>query len=438
MKSELAILAFAVILRVAIVTHTTWYAVADTRDYHAFAYNLIVEGEYKHEYHGEQEEYRGFTFYAFRLPGYPVFLAAIYCIFGWNQYYAYLANIVCDTVSAILVMLTTRRLFGRSEALVAGGLFAVHVLWTPILMTECLFTALFLMLVFLVVIGAQTRSTGHALLFGCILTAAFFVRPIAIAVVPVVVFHIFRSKRLTHSSLLYICMLLPLGFCVTLWTFRNYQRLGEFVPASTNLGFHNARDFGINTAFMVMALRTEGMNEAQIDRILRKSVIALALDRPLTSIRIYSERIFNLFSLDPAWEVENAMRRGLKGPNASRLIEALYRKLCLQYYFTYPLALGGVAILLVRRRPLHGIGVLVGSYTLLQSLLSPNNIRFAAPLYPLFCLFGAYATTQTLSFVYRSSLGARGPSTGRAGFHTCWPADTIENTQRQPNRDEES
>ena len=98
------------------------------------------------------------TFYAYRMPGYPIFLAIIYSILGWNPLYAFVANIICDIVTLLFIFWIGSKLFNKKIALIAQAVFAIHVLWTPSLMTECLFTTIFIVLTFLLVTGTYIKS----------------------------------------------------------------------------------------------------------------------------------------------------------------------------------------------------------------------------------------------------------------------------------------
>lgn len=156
---------------------TTWHMVKDT--------SKCMEGE--------TAAYRGFTFYAYRAPGYPAFLAALYLVLGWKPHYAYLANVVFDMVAEVFVLLIGLYVLERRAAVIAQALFAVHVLWTPSLMTECLFTAVFSCLAFFCMSDMPTRSKRYALLYGVLLVVAVFVRPIALSVLPVTLYKMLKS-----------------------------------------------------------------------------------------------------------------------------------------------------------------------------------------------------------------------------------------------------
>ena len=69
---------------------------SDTRDYHELARSLASGQGYVQVYEGGRAEYRGLTFHAFRMPGYPAFLAGLYSLFGWDPMVGYAANVACE------------------------------------------------------------------------------------------------------------------------------------------------------------------------------------------------------------------------------------------------------------------------------------------------------------------------------------------------------
>jgi hypothetical protein len=393
---EVAILAGSLGLRLAIVAHATWQPIADTRDYHALAESLLAGRGYEQRYDGETAAYRGLTFYAYRMPGYPVFLALVYRVLGWRPLHAYLANVACDLVAEVLVLLMARRLFGRRVALWAQTLFALHVIWTPSLTTEALFTALFAALALLIVTGRVAAGPGAAFAFGAFLAAALFVRPIALAAVPMALVRLAQARGAAGAVLLGGLALAPSAVALGAWAARNQARLGEVVVFSTNLGLHNSREFPIDRAGLVREAVSRGANEAEINRILLGEIGQAIRRAPGQAAGIYLRRVVELFS--PRRPRAELWRTTFRGPEGSELVNRLYRGLALQYWVTYPLALIGTAVLVARRHSSGGLFPLIVSFALLHALVSNGNLRFSAPLYPLFAVLAAGGTEWAIVF----------------------------------------
>jgi hypothetical protein len=391
-RAEWALLGLALLLRLWLVGHATWLPVSDTRDYHDLARSLARGTGYVQAYDGERAEYRGLAFHAFRMPGYPAFLAALYSVFGWHPMVAYTANVLCELGTQLLLLALGRRLLGPTGSIAAQALFATHVVWTPSLMTESLFTLLFTGLTLLIVTGRATASAAGAAGFGLLLAAALFVRPIAVASLPLALARTRGIRPIRRGTLLALLILAPALLGLAAWTARNHARLGSVVVLTTNLGAHNAPFFGIDRARVVEDGRRQGLNEAGINEALVAEIARAVAASPVWAIGLYVQRALDLFSLGRPWEV-----RALLAPRtfaASTGARRAYGLLLLQYYMTYPLAVAGALLLLRERRPLRGVWAILGSYVLGHAVVSDGNFRLAAPLYPLLCLFAGHALAR--------------------------------------------
>jgi hypothetical protein len=398
-RAEWALLTLALVLRLWLVTQATWLPVSDTRDYHVLARSLASGQGYVQVYEGERPEYRGLAFHAFRMPGYPAFLAVLYGLLGWSPLVGYLANVACELATQLLVLGLGRRLLDPAAGLFAQALVATHVVWTPSLMTESLFTVLFTALVLMVVLGS-TASRGGAARFGVLLALAVFVRPIAIATVPAAWAQAGRGRPWGRGLALALLMGAPLVLGLGAWTLRNDARLGAPVILTTNLGAHNAPFFGIDRARVVEDARRRGLGEAGINEALLDEIRRVIAESPAWAAALYARRVVDLFSLGRPWEVRALLApRTFARPEGTTPAGRVYRALLVQYYLTYPLALAGAIILGRARRPLRGVWTTLATYVLLHALVSDGNFRLAAPLYPLFCLFAGVAVAWLLERV---------------------------------------
>ena len=394
-RAEWALLALALVLRVWLVAHATWLPVSDTRDYHDLARSLASGKGYVQVYQGERAEYRGLAFHAFRMPGYPAFLAALYSLLGWDPIVGYAANVACELGTQLLVLALGHRLLGRAGSVAAQALFASHVVWTPSLMTESLFTLLFTALVLMIATGRPTASPAGAAGFGLLLTVALFVRPIAVAALPVALGRALRTRPVRRGVLLAVLALAPVVLGLAAWSARNHARLGSVVILTTNLGAHNAPSFGIDRARIVEDSRRQGLNEAAINDTLVAEIGRAVIASPAWAVGLYAWRAVDLFSLGRPWEVRALLStRTFAPPDGSPGAHLAYRLLLFQYYLTYPLALAGAILLARERRPLRGVWAVLGSYVLAHAVVSDGNFRLAAPLYPLLCLFAGHGIAR--------------------------------------------
>jgi hypothetical protein len=394
-RAEWALLAVALFLRVWLVAHATWLPVSDTRDYHELARSLASGRGYVQTYEGERPEYRGLTFHAFRMPGYPALLVGLYSLFGWNPLVGYAANVVWELGTQLLLLALGRQLLGPAGSVAAQALFATHVVWSASLMTESLFTLLFTALVLMIVRGQLVASFTGAAGFGLVLAGALFVRPIAVAILPVALARALRARPGRRGALLAVLILAPATLGVTAWAIRNYQHFGSVVILTTNLGAHNAPSFGIDRARIVSESRRRGLDEVAINEVLVSEIGRVVAESPVWAAWLYVRRTLALFSLGRPWEVRALLAtRTFAPPDGSPIVHWVYNALLFQYYATYPLALVGAVLLARERRRLQGVWAIVASYALTHALVSHGNFRLAAPLYHLLCLFAGHAIAR--------------------------------------------
>ena len=81
-----------------------------------------------------------------RTPGYPLFIASAYSLFGPRPWTVLLVQILVDTLSCLLLLLTLARLFGQRVALISSFFYALNpplILFSSRLLSEVLFVFLF-------------------------------------------------------------------------------------------------------------------------------------------------------------------------------------------------------------------------------------------------------------------------------------------------------
>ena len=195
--------------------------------------------------HGMVEPFTGSPT-AYYPPGYPWFVGIVQWTTApftsevWRAVGLVQAGLGAGCV--LLVAMVTRRLAGPVPALVAAGLFAIYpnlVFHSGAVMGETLYNTCFL--AFLAVVFARPWGEGftvrRAVACGVLLGLAIMVRPISVAVIPVLVCcwalaHPDRGTLVRRSGLL----LAGIAVCVLPWTVRNAIRMQAFVPLSTNTG----------------------------------------------------------------------------------------------------------------------------------------------------------------------------------------------------------
>lgn len=393
----IALLVVSAVFRGWLILAASPTLVSDARDYHDYAASLLEGRGYVQIYRGETAAFDGFEFRAFRPPGYPFLLAGLYRIVGWHPRAALLLNVMADLatqVAAALIAVVVLAPFGplraRLAAIITVALLGLHVLWTPALLTEPVYTALFTTLGLLLLTRTGTRSIRGALLNSVLLMAALFIRPVTLCLFPLFVVQVLRAGPSRSRIVLLGALLVPALLAVAAWSGRNYLVFGEFVPLTTNLGHHNAWDFGIPADQAYEIGRAEGLNEAQINRVLLQAIGERIREKPAGFAQLLARRIGELFSFAPPPELTaNLWTLTFDSAPTASLPGRVYRQLYSQYPLVYGLATLGLLVLLVRKAPIRYLLATLVAYIVFQVLLSRGDIRFLAPIYPLMCVLAA-------------------------------------------------
>jgi 4-amino-4-deoxy-L-arabinose transferase-like glycosyltransferase len=183
---------------------------------------------------------------AYYPPGYPWFLGIITWLTKpftnepWLP--AELIQAVLGAASVGLAASVTKRLAGPIAALVAAVVYALYpnlIFHTGALLGETLYNFLFLAFLALLLSRPWDASFSTARIVGCgvLLGLAVMVRPISLAVIPVVVVcWLWSRKDYRVTARWTLALLLGVVVCIAPWTIRNELRLHAFVPISTNTG----------------------------------------------------------------------------------------------------------------------------------------------------------------------------------------------------------
>lgn len=175
-----------------------------------------------------------------RLVGYPAVLASLFVVFGTSYNVGKVLNLVMAMV-VLLASFDIARFTFRSNriALWTVGLLAVfpnHIAYTSTLLSEIIFTALFLVGISLMLRLPHSRWLWlpAGLLFGlAVLMKTYFV------LAPLVVWGWLvwrRGVRACHWRPLLVMVVL--GLTLTPWLIRNYQVFGAFPVLSNTTGFN--------------------------------------------------------------------------------------------------------------------------------------------------------------------------------------------------------
>lgn len=206
----------------------------DAKNYDAMVRRLLTTGVYSFWGGGPD---------AYVTPGYPLFLAGIYKLFwlGGGSPLMKVRGIqaLLSVATILLSYLMVRRLHGKTAALLTGLLSSVYVsmVWSPAaILTETLFVFLFMLYVYLFLIGMEKESFAWTLLSGGVFSLSVLVRPASapLLILPLL-YHWFMKKR---RNIIPLLVATGIGFVLVMlpWWIRNVQALGHLVLTATQSG----------------------------------------------------------------------------------------------------------------------------------------------------------------------------------------------------------
>jgi hypothetical protein len=355
---------------------------------------------------------------AFRTPGYPFFLGLILAPTGYSKVAVAVVQSILHALTGLILARLGERQFGSYRmgfgAAILWSLAPLPAIFSGILLSEILFTFVFLLLLWIVVNPTYLRIGAG----GVVLGLGILIRPIAIVVWPAVLPAIWAGtdirRALAKSFLFSAALLLVIGP----WIYRNAAVFGKPSLAAVqgyNLLDYNAAGYvsvrdgsSLEEARRVVDqdyqdyLRAENIHPASIaeesDAMTAAALKILAAD-PIRSVLFNGWASLNIFRpgvsyfimfIAPGELTPTDLAAGEISPAASHLDrpEILIPTVLLTAFYgaLFLLAGAGLAWLIGKRawRILAWFG-----WPCLLLLYSPgiaNNARFRIPLEPILCL----------------------------------------------------
>jgi hypothetical protein len=400
----LCIIAFALLIRCAVVIVLKTEPVSDYAGYDQMARNLLA-GKVMADDFGSA---------AFLSGGYPLFvLAPIYAIFGHSFLAAQLANAVLGAASTALVYLLLREARAGVLARVGGALlFALYVpswVYGEYLAKENLMTPLMLLLVYLSARLHSNMQFLRAIAAGVTAALLAITGTAALALLPVVVCAIALARASMNKKLsISIVTMLAMVLTLTPWLYRNAQVVGSPV-ISSNGGFNlylgnnpNADGYFVSIGDTPRGadwkeLRAKG--EVYASAQLKSDAINWILDNPATFTGLALKKAV-LFWLPPTHE----------GKGEPSTLEKVVRHVWLiQYLIVCALALYVVATLKEQNRVVLAVTMGIVLYTGVHMLFYVI-FRYREPIMPMVIMLAAVGI-ERLALRFAAS-PAQSPASG--------------------------
>jgi 4-amino-4-deoxy-L-arabinose transferase-like glycosyltransferase len=208
----------------------------DARAYDNIALNLVSGAGYRENIDLAQKN----DFSIGRVgPGYELFLASIYFVFGHHYWVVWLIQAFLHIASAILLFFLSKELFkerGELIGFVASSSFAFFVdifELNAMLLTESLVLFLLILSVWLFIKFYRSPFKLNAALLGLVTTAAAMTRPTLLIFNLIFIFFCLIKRYYFQATIIFVCAITLIGP----WVWRNYSIYNRVIITTAAGGY---------------------------------------------------------------------------------------------------------------------------------------------------------------------------------------------------------
>ncbi|MCM8786154.1 MAG: glycosyltransferase family 39 protein [Candidatus Omnitrophica bacterium] len=248
-------------------------------------------------------------FYAWRSPGFPIFLALIYKFFGHNYLAAKIGLAILSSSTCILLYFLARILINKKTAFLVSLIYSIYpasIFWTGYLAPETFITFLLVLSVFLLTEYYFDNKKILHFIFGNLFFGFLCItKPTFLALCPflILTFSLIHKKNLFKILVVsFIC----LSFFPLLWGIRNYKIFNRFFITSSEGGIvffiaNNEQSLSSPTGFYHAENVEEfkGLSEIEIDKLLYKKTFEFIKNNPNLFFKLIINRFIKFWRLYP-------------------------------------------------------------------------------------------------------------------------------------------
>ncbi len=320
----------------------------------------------------------------FRPPGYPLFLAALYMIFGHSYVAVKIAQSLLGALTCLMIFLIGQRLFSKRVGVIAATIATVYpllVVYTGFLLSEALFVFLSTLFLYALVRFRECTSRRWIAAAGLVLGIMNLTRPVTL-LLPAVLFVCFwielKAKRRAAmiAGMLALWMLIP----IMPWTIRNYTVRQAFILIADHqwVALYSAN----NRKILHDPDKIGGWIQPEGGEDYRAEYLAFMQDmlvhEPLEFLRLEFHKLHRFWSIVPT-----------SSKTTSRdTIVSLF-----SYGLLLPLSVAGM-VLSLKSPPVPWILYFWVLHFCLMALIVYGSTRLRAPVEPVLILFGALAVDK--------------------------------------------
>ena len=246
----------------------------------------------------------GHRYDLFRPPGYPIFLAGVYSILGFNYAAVNLIQMALSSATVIVLIFHTLRVIGRKGAWCAACIAAFYwrsALWSGIYRAETLFAFFVMLSLYYLVADSRKGRSIPSVLSAAFLGIAYLVRPNTIGMVPWLALWLWLNRSQSLAKRTLVTSLFMCTFIATIapWPCYNYfkKHIAPEDSLTTTMGAVNMwmaqtpsmGDEVDNRGFeKVNLLRYENysLNESEWIDLLKKQAKRFITETPLHNLKM--------------------------------------------------------------------------------------------------------------------------------------------------------
>ncbi|MBI5045986.1 MAG: glycosyltransferase family 39 protein, partial [Candidatus Niyogibacteria bacterium] len=274
----------------------------DAAAYDRIAWNLVQGNGYKERAELSYEKDLAIMRVG---PGYELFLAAIYFLFGRHYEAAWIINALLHALSALLVFLIAKEIFKEAGGFFIGAVASAFIAFSPdlitmsgMLMTETLGVFLITLSIYLFwrYVNGVAKSAGLLFFTALVFGFAVMVRtPAALLFLPFAYYFIRENnwKHFLIFTVILILLFMP-------WIVRNYYVYRAFIPTNLAFGYDllAGNHPGATGELEPYAVNDEFMSHGRIEgnKMALKAALGFILANPAEFSRITLDRISIYFS----------------------------------------------------------------------------------------------------------------------------------------------
>ncbi len=402
MRTWVAVIALAMITRIAWALVIPVIPTSDSHAYDTFARNIAA---------GDGFCWKPGDPTAFWAVGTPAVYAALYSVFGVSYTPIVVLNIVLGVATVFLTMWLTHHWFGELPATFAGLLLAVwpsQVQFTTVLASELLFNV-FVLAGLSVWISGTSASLTRSFILGIVWAVASYLRPIAL-LIPLILAVIracstgFSRTQLRFAFTEAAIAVTVMVACILPWTVRNHHVFGHFVLISTNSGSNFWMGNNPQNPAGTYTVRPVDLpaGEVEGDRLLKQRAIEYIRDEPAAFVVRTLRKLIFLHSSETIGVHWN--RKGLEQKFGQSVLTPMKAASAAYWLLMLLLALVGVGVLWRRQGwwnvVLHPAVVLWGYFAAVHAVIVIGD-RYHFPSIPFIAALAGLAVDAVLSGKFR-------------------------------------